>query len=144
MILAGNGGENKETNLRGVENWIWNWRHLGCKSKNHQNHPICSSKTNFLGNNTNSYFFLLQLIIFTNTAYDIKHNTIILNILFRIKNNGSETPTSISVDFFSGYHFVSLSNSDNTKEFWHVTNINHNLVLHVNKVSYSCLHITYT
>jgi hypothetical protein len=61
-----------------------------------------------------------------------------LSMCLRIKNNGSETPTSISVDFFSGYHFVSLSNSDNTKEFWHVTNINHNLVLHVNKVSRNC------
>ena len=84
----------------------------------------------------NRYFlFLLFNLSFSRKLHMTSSIILLLNILFRIKNNGSETPTSISVDFFSGYHFVSLSNSDNTKEFWHVTNINHNLVLHVNKVS---------
>ena len=44
------------------------------------------------------------------------------------------TPTSISLDFFSGFDFVSLTNSDD-KEFWHVTTIDHLLAIHVNKVS---------
>ena len=38
--------------------------------------------------------------------------------------------TSVSVEFFTGYHFISTS----SKDFWYSSHRDHNVILHVSKV----------
>ena len=85
----------------------------------------------------NLYFLSSKLLFLTEFKYIPPVSELQYTLVFCRMNTNHQlvsTPTSISLDFFSGFDFVSLTNSDD-KEFWHVTTIDHVLAIHVNKVS---------
>jgi len=78
----------------------------------------------------------------SNSIYDVsletskeEDNIVFLTLCLKMKAEKASVATSVSVEFFTGYHFISST----SKDFWyHSWHRDHNVIPHVSKVPSEC------